>query len=265
MAEALTLTVFGLDPARATLLTKYCYQEINAQLLPVEQLPDNLIERVGEELLDRVEELRLWLTASESDEPIDLFLHKLFAELLSEQRFQPEPDVAGAAVCQWLVNTATRLRQAAPAMGLKREAEIGAIFIEGINQGLVSANPPDLGEPPDPNGITISTIYGYLLAGEPVRIQVWLETAATGWWDIPRQPLSNAFVLAQSYDPQIPWTMAEGFLVRNELLSRIIRGLTGRCRDGVLLANSDLDRRGILQDGPLWRALQPAIRAKNKA
>ena len=261
VAEALTLSIFGLDPARAALITKFCYQEDEAQLLPVEQLPESMIERAGEEILDRVEELRLWLIETEIDDPIDFFLHSLFTEMLSERRFQPEPDVAGAAVCQWLVNTATRLRQASAAMGLKTPTEVGLTFIEGINQGLVSANPPDLGEPPDPNGITISTIYGYLLAGDPVRVQVWLETAATGWWDIPRQPLSNAFVLAQSYDPQNLWTMTEDFAIRNELLSRIVRGLTGRCSDGIILTNSDLDRRGILQDGPLWRGLQPVIKA----
>jgi len=89
-----------------------------------------------------------------------------------------------------------------------------------------------------------------------VRVQVWLETAATGWWDIPNQPLSNAFVLAQSYDPAQPWTMDNDFHIRNQLLSRIVRGLTARCSEGILLASSDLDRRGVRQDGPLWRALQ---------
>ena len=146
-------------------------------------------------------------------------------------------------------------------MGLRSAAEIGRTFIEGINQGLVTANPPDLGDPPDPNGIMISTIYGYLLAGRPVRVQVWLETAAQGWWNIPNQPLSNAFVLAQSWDNQKQWTLDEDFYIRNQLLSRIIRGLTGRCTDGIILANSDLDRRGQRQDGPLWRALQPVRKA----
>jgi hypothetical protein len=121
----------------------------------------------------------------------------------------------------------------------------------------VTADPPDLGDPPDLNGVMISTLYGYLLAGKPVRYQVWLETAAQGWWDIPRQPLSNAFVLAQSRSPERPWTMDEEFNMRNQLLSRIVRGLCARCRDGVILAHSDLDRRGQRQDGPLWRALQP--------
>jgi hypothetical protein len=87
---------------------------------------------------------------------------------------------------------------------------------------------------------------------------VWLETAAQGWWNIPNQPLSNAFVLAQSWDSQKQWTLDEDFYIRNQLLSRIIRGLTARCTDGIILANSDLDRRGQRQEGPLWRALQPA-------
>jgi hypothetical protein len=103
----------------------------------------------------------------------------------------------------------------------------------------------------------VSTIYGYLLAGRPVAVQVWLETAATGWWDIPRQPLSNAFVLDRDWPPGRLWTMDEDYRIRNELLSRIVRGLTARCRQGIILASSDLDRRGIRQDGPLWRALQP--------
>jgi hypothetical protein len=51
--------------------------------------------------------------------------------------------------------------------------------------------------------------------------------------------------------------MEEDFNIRNQLLSRIIRGLTARCTRGIILANSDLDRRGVRQDGPLWRALQP--------
>jgi len=50
--------------------------------------------------------------------------------------------------------------------------------------------------------------------------------------------------------------------VRNELLARIVRGLTARCRDGIILASSDLDRRGQRQDGALWRALAPLVRAR---
>jgi hypothetical protein len=270
VAEALTLSIDGLDPARAALLTDQLYRySVNGDPYSVNGggalgdpvgLPESVVARVGEEMVALVAELREWLLGQNGRLPLDHALHDLFS-LLSQPHFRPEPDLAGAAVCDWLVKSAVRLRQAASQLGLDSPAKIGAAFIEGIQQGLVTANPPELGEPPDPDGIMISTIYGYLLAGRPVRVQVWLETAATGWWDIPNQPLSNAFVLAQSRDPNLPWTIEEEYKIRNQLLSRLIRGLTARCRDGIVLANSELDRRGLRQDGPLWRALQPWLPA----
>lgn len=264
VAEALTLSIHSLDPARAQLVVDALYRPDAPELLPAETLAPRIAERVGAEEVARVEALRLWLAARGHRDTIDTFLHSLFNELLAEPQFQPEPDVAGAAVLDWLVRSAARLRKAAPGMGLRSEADIGVTFIDAVNQGLVTANPPDWGEPPDPNGVVLSTIYAYLLAGEPAQVQVWLETSAQGWWDIPRQPLSNAFVLAQSRSPDVPWTIDEEFAVRNELLARIVRGLTARCREGIILATSDLDRRGVRQDGPLWRALGPVIRARSR-
>lgn len=261
VAEALTLSLAGLDPARATLLVDQLYEAGIPVLSPVDKLSGRLQERVGGEHLGRYEQLRLWLVDQGGRHTPDNFLYRLFNDLLARPPFQPEPDLAGAAVCEWLVKTANRLGAAAKPMGLHTEADIGRALINGINQGLVTADPPELGDPPDPDGVTIATLYAYLLAGEPVRYQVWLEAAASGWWEIPRQPLSNAFVLAESYDPAQPWTIAEDYHIRNELLSRIVRGLTVRCREGIILATSELDRRGQRQDSPLWRALQPLLPA----
>lgn len=260
VAEALSLSIHGLDPARAQLIADQLYFAEEIRLLPVTDLSDRLSDRIGLEFVDLVEELRLWLEASNGRYTLDTFLYSLFNELLAQPRFQPEPDLAGAAVCEWLVQSATRLRQSAEALALKTSAAVGSAFIDGINQGLVTANPPDLGDPPDPDGIQISTMYGYLLTGKAVQVQVWLEAADQGWWAIPNQPLSNAFVLAQSRPADELWTSDDDFNTRNELLSNIIRGLTNRCTGGIILANSDLDRRGLRQDGPLWRALQPVRR-----
>jgi hypothetical protein len=262
VAEAFSLSIAGLDPVRAEIITQELYAPESNTLFPVNQLAEKTVERVGRDRIELIEELRRWLLENGQDRfPIDVFLYRLFNSLLAQHWFQPQPDLTSAAVCDWLVRTANRLRQASDPMGLQTTTDIGQTFIDGIYQGLVTANPPEIGEPPDPDGVMISTIYGYLLAGKPVRVQVWLDTAATGWWDIPRQPLSNAFVLAQSWPEDKPWTMAEDHAIRDELLSRIIRGLAHRCTDGVILANSDLDRRGVRQDGRLWRALYP-IRSK---
>lgn len=255
--EALTISIFGLDPARAALLVQSLYLEETAVLLPADNMPQPLMDRIGHDLVALYEELRLWLVEHGATLSIEAFLHGLFNNLLAQPRFQPEPDLSGAAVCDWLVKAAQRLRQSAVRVGFATPSAEGVAFIDGIRNGLVTANPPELGDPPDPNGIFVSTIYGYLLAGESVQVQVWLETAASGWWDIPSQPLSNAFVLAQSYDAERPWTAEDDFAIRNQLLSRVVRGLTARCSQSVILATSDLDRRGLRQDGPLWRALEP--------
>lgn len=259
VAEALTLSIAGLDAARAELLTEALYRPEQAELLPVAEMKERVEERVGRDRVTMVEDLRRWLAEEGGGQPPDVFLHRLFNDLLAQPPFQPEPDEAGAAVCEWLVRTASRLREAATRMELTAPAQMGRAFIESVNQGLVTAYPPELGEPPDADGVLVSTIYGYLLAGRPVRVQVWLDATANGWWDIPRQPLSNAFVLAQSWPTGETWTMETEFRVRNELLSRLIRGLTARCSEGVILATSDLDRRGQRQDGRLWHALRPVL------
>ena len=259
VAEALALSIADLDPARAQLLAVELYEPETGELRPVGSLGEQVVERAGVERVGQVAELHRWLLESGSQLPLEEFLHRLFDNLLARPPFRQEPDVTGAAVSEWLVGTAQRLREAAEAIGWEDEEVVGRAFLDGINQGLVTADPPELGEPPDPTGVLISTMYGYLLTGRVVSVQVWLEASGTGWWDIPRQPLSNAFVLARSRAPDRPWTMEEDYRIRNQLLSRLVRGLTARCRDGVIIAASDLDRRGQRQDGPLWRALHPAL------
>jgi hypothetical protein len=260
IAEALTLSISSLDPARAQLVAQNLYDQKEISLLATDQMQETIQQRVGPSRLNLVEDLRIWLSDHGQEKyAIDEFLYRLFHDLLAQPRFQPEPDLAGAAVCDWLTRTAGHLRRSAEPMGLIESDQAGLAFIDAIYQGLVSAGPPDTGDPPDPDGVTISTMYGYLLSGKPVRWQVWLDVGASGWWDIPRQPLSNAFVLSQQWREDQLWTMADDHTIRNELLSRIVQGLVRRCKDGVILAMSDLDRRGFRQDGPLQRALLPIL------
>lgn len=260
VAEALSLNIHDLDPIRAALIAKYLYDQPTVTLLDSSHLPNDLRSRIGTERVQRVDQIRLWLQKQYGTLPLDQFLYQLFNDLLSRPEFQPEPDVAGAAVCDWLVRTATRLRQNAPAIGLETAAQIGQTFSAGIYQGLVTANPPDLGEPPDPNGIVIATAYGYLLSGLHSAVQVWLECNIMGWWQTPYQPLSNAFVMLQSRNETTVWTEQENIEVHNDLLNSVIRGLTSRCQQGILLTTCDLDRRGQRQSGHLWRAIQPLLK-----
>ena len=256
VAEALSLSINSFDPVRSALAATHLFPKNTLQLLPANTLLPTISERIGADRILLYEELRLWLEKNGNQHRLDHFIYNLFTKLLSAESFHDPHRTDNAAICAWLVRMAERLCKAAPSLGLTTNDTVGRAFLMSIHKGLVTSHPPDTGDPPDPNGISVSTIYGYLLGGNPVRYQVWLETAASGWWDTPRQPLNNRFVLAESWDATQRWTMTEEVAVRNESLSRIVQGLVGRCREGVILATSDLDRRGQRQDGPLWRAFE---------
>jgi len=261
VAEGLTLAVNWLDRPRAALAAQRLYDPAGPRLRPVNTLTQMDVARIGPPAVERIEELQDWLARWPGVEPLDRFLGYLFDDLLGRSPFRPEPDVRSAAVCHWLVRAAARFRRAAPALGLNELAEQGRAFIESIYDGIVTGTPlPEAAGPhgaPSAEGVIIATLYAYLLTGPAVQVQVWLEAGATGWWEIPRQPLSNAFVLAPGWKADRPWTEADSFALRNQLLARLVRGLCARCKEGVVLASSNLDRRGERQDGPLWRAIAP--------
>jgi hypothetical protein len=255
-----------MDPARAQLVVDNLYQVSDGTLRSTNILTKGIKERVGHRLVDSVESLRLWLFSHGRDQlPVDTFLFRLFEELLATDNFQPEPDLEAAAVCDWLVRSAGRFRLAADKMGFNSTEQQGVAFIDWVYNGMVATYPPQTGDSPDLSGIVISTIYSFLLSGRSVKYQVWLDCATTGWWDIPRQPLSNAFILAREWDSTQAWTMTHEFEVRNQLLGRIVQGLTNRCREGIILASSNIDRRGLHQEGPLWRALYSVRKGKHKS
>lgn len=263
VAEALALAVGQLDWPRARLAARRLYDNSTHGLRPTDNLTDTDKARLGMPVVERIGELQGWLDRSVGTQPLDHFLGHLFSDLLSTRRFQPQPDIRAAAVCDWLVNAARRFHRAAAALGMDDPHREGQEFIASIRDGLVTAIPaPELtasqaGEALSDTPVIVATVYAYLLSGPAVQYQVWLEAGATGWWEIPRQPLSNAFVLTPHWDPTRQWTEADSFAVRNELLAGLVRGLCSRCSKGIVLASSELDRRGERQDGPLWRALAP--------
>ncbi len=254
VSEALTLSISGLDPARAELLSGALYRADEGAVASVDELSPELLDRVGDPQVAAVEELREWL-AARAHLPPDDFLQNLYTFLSSEPAYRAHGESGAAELSQWLIDLAARLRQASASMGLETAGEMGRAFLNAIDEGLVSADPPEMGEPPQQRGVLVTTIHGYLLSQETSRMQVWFDVSNPSWWDIPRQPLSNPFVLAPDWAEGKVWTLADAYRRRNEILSHVIRGLAVRCRDGVVLALSTLDQAGRRQDSPLWRAL----------
>lgn len=258
VAEALALTANGLDPARAELLSGALYRAEEGVLSSTGELAPELVQRVGEQAVQAVESLRLWLM-EHGELALDDFLRDLYAFMQSEPALRAHEDQGPSKLADWLVALSARLQLTAAPMELQSAEAIGRAFLNAIDEGLVTTDPPQLGEPPERRGVIITTVHGYLLSNETSRLQVWFDVSNPTWWDIPQQPLSNPFVLAPEWPAERSWTLADAYQRRNEILSHIIRGLSVRCKDGVLLSVSTLNQRGQRQDSPLWRALQPLI------
>jgi hypothetical protein len=268
VAEGLMLAVSRLDWPRAMLAARSLYDRDGPALRLTESLNATQAARLGSSTVADLTFLTSWLDSWSSTRPLDHFFRELFDDLWSKVRQAEDRNRFAereAAVCSWLAGKARRFREAAPAMGLVGSTEQAKAFVASIFEGLVTGDPlPErrlAGAASEDAPILIGTIYAYLLGGPAVDYQVWLDGASMGWWDIPRQPLSNAFALNPGWPPARLWTEADSFAMRNALLARIVHGLSMRCRRGVLLASSDLDERGERQDGPLWRALMPVIDA----
>lgn len=257
VAEALALSIKGLDPARAELLASALYDPAQGALMPVDTLSPEWVERAGAQQVAAVETLRLWL---EAHEPLALgdFLQQLQELLQTRADFEAHEDQGAPALAHWMVDLAARLQQSAAAMNLETAGERGRALLAAVDEGLVSTDPPETGEPPETGGVVVTTIHGYLLSQEVSRIQVWFDVSNPAWWDLPRQPLSNPFVLAPEWTPDRTWTLADAYQRRNEMLNHVIRGLAVRSREGVIVAASTLNQRGQRQDSPLWRALVAA-------
>lgn len=259
VAEALSLTVAGLDPARATLLTEALYDAASGQLEAPDLLSPDLAVRIGDAQLEALRSLQQWL-AEHGKLPLPDFIQQLTAAFQQPPAFQ---DHSAGELADWLAALAARMAELAPALELDTSAARGRAFLSAIDEGLVSADPPEMSEPPQQRGVLVTTIHGYLLSQEVSRVQLWFDVSSPTWWDIPQQPLSNPFILAPDWPPGAQWTLADAYQQRNETLSHTIRGLAVRCRDGVILSASTLDSRGQRQDSPLWRALQPLLPGEN--
>lgn len=263
VAEALSLTVQGLDFVRATRLVGALYRETERELLPAEELSETNAEKIGHSLLERYEALHRWLAAYREQEPLPLdhFIRQFFGKILGQPGFMAATDMSYAYSVTRLVESTYRFRQVAPALGESAEA-IGAAYWRMVYDGVVAAQyllDETYGAADEPAVTLVAPVYTFLLSGRRVRYQFWLDVGSISWWEPPYQPLTNPYVLSRNWPPGRPWSDEYDYHVRNEVLYRMVRGLCERCTEAVYLCSSELETSGELQDSPLMRAVMKVV------
>jgi hypothetical protein len=280
VVQALSQAIDGLDLVRADLLTQVVYRQYEREQGPLtwyNQIDGPVRWRISEPVGSRFDALRDWLQAVQAGEtpPIDQFFQRLFEEILTQPGFgfheQPE---AGEMVAN-LIDSARQFRQVAEKVPVEVYPQPGSqelhvvfpdldrlnrAYVEMIETDIVAAQYLRSWEPAPEKAISIMPVTTFLMSNRPVDYQFWLDAGSNGWWERIAQPLTHPYVLMADWEVGRPWTDSDEMAAQHDWLSRVILGLTRRCRKHIFVANSEISEQGYEQRGPLLTVLQRLLR-----
>ncbi|MBE7550289.1 MAG: hypothetical protein HS126_04330 [Anaerolineales bacterium] len=291
VAQALSQAIADLDLIRANLLTQVVYRPDrrplsakppfgtadnqspipNSQfpLTAFDQIEGDVRERISYQAGNRFDQLRAWLQnvqAGSAPPVIDHFFSRLFDEILAQPGFgfhgQPE---AGEVIAN-LIDSARSFRRVAeqvPAVtsaGFPGVIELNRAYLETIEQEIMAAQYLRSWDGSSESAVLITPATTFLMSNRPVEYQFWLDAGSSGWWERIAQPLTHPYVLTADWEPGRLWTDADEVAGQRDRLSRLVLGLTRRCRKHVFIVNSEVGEQGYEQRGQLLIALQQMLR-----
>jgi hypothetical protein len=291
VSQALSQAIADLDLIRANLLTQVVYRPDrrpltvdrqssvpNSQLtthnsqFPLsafDQIEGDVRERISYQAGNRFDQLRAWLqnVQSGSAPPVlDHFFSRLFDEILAQPGFgfhgQPE---AGEVIAN-LIDSARSFRRVAEQVpgvtgaGFPGVIELNRAYLETIEQEIMAAQYLRSWDGSSEAAVLITPATTFLMSNRPVEYQFWLDAGSSGWWERIAQPLTHPYVLTADWEPGRLWTDADEVAGQRDRLSRLVLGLTRRCRKHVFIINSEVGEQGYEQRGQLLIALQQMLR-----
>ncbi|MFN8595767.1 MAG: AAA family ATPase [Anaerolineae bacterium] len=265
VAQALTLSIAGLDPARGHLLAERLYRvrDGQAELNPFDVLKPELQDRIGYEVGARYDRLRTWLSEhrTESAVPLDHFLAKLFGEVLSQPGFGFHAQIDPGRITAQIIESARKFRQTIGAdANVTLTETVARDYIQMVSEGVVAATFVVSPYAETPDAVLLAPAYTFLLSNESVGYQFWLNAGSPAWWERLYQPLTHPYVLTRDWPAGKKWTDQDEQTKRREVLLRLMRGLIRRCRTRVYLAISTLNEQGFEERGPLLTMIQQVLR-----
>jgi hypothetical protein len=261
VADALTLTIDGLDPVRARLLAQIVYR--NGALTSFGQINTPMQQRITYLVGESYETLRFWLKTYQDGTgaaPLDHFLSRLFGELLSQPGYGLHRDLEGGRVTAQLIASVTRFRTALYPGSDQDWNEAGREYLSLVDQGLLSALFAQNWADEEVDAVFLSPAFTFLMRNRVADYQFWLDVGSNAWAERLEQPLTHPYVLRRNYPSELPWTDDMEAEAQRELLHRVVMGLTRRCRKGIYLGIADFGESGYEQRGPLLRLFQQVLR-----
>lgn len=254
---ALMQAIDGMDLVRADLLGQITYSQSRFKqgLSSFYQINSQTASRITDRLGGRFETLRQWLTEYREGvrQELDVFLSRLFGEVLSMEGYRFHKDYDAASVAARLVESVQKFRWSTQSTGDNRPA--GKEYIQLVENGLIAAQYLQPWFAKEEDAVLLAPAYTFLMYNRPVRFQFWLDIGSNGWWQRLDQPLTHPYVLSRRWPVGKKWTQADEIEYSQQGLSRLVGGLVARCAEGIFLYTTNVDAQGEEQRGQLLEAL----------
>ncbi len=259
VADALGQAIVELDPVRAWLLTQIVYRPGHDVLGSFDTIRTASQERITYVAGEKYEALRNWLVnyrKSGTNVPPDLFLRRLFGEVLSQPGYGFHEDLDAGRVVAQLVESAQRFRRTLYPYGVETWSDVGREYYDLVRQGLLGALYMTHWRDEERDAVFLAPAYTFLMRNRWVDYQFWIDVGSGFWWERIEQPLTHPYVLRRDFPAGQVWTDGMEFEARQEALRRLMLGLVRRCRKHVYAAIADLGEQGFEQRGPLLHLVQ---------
>ncbi|MCX6054683.1 MAG: hypothetical protein NTZ74_07205 [Chloroflexi bacterium] len=265
--NALMLVIEDCDFVRADLLTQILFSSTTtpAFLRPFDPINRDMQQRLTFTIGERYEKLRSWLELNSNREifELDLFLGRLFGEVLSQPGFRFHDNYDSASAVNRMIESSRNFRKSINLAPKDANIQIGKEYIHMVEEGVLSAQYlSDQDARSRENSIIISPAYSYLMSHQAVKYQFWLDIGSQGWWARLDQPLTQPHVLNRNWAPNKLWTDAEEYSSNQETMSRITSGLTRQCSDHVFMCSLGINEQGNEERGALILAVQNILKRK---
>jgi len=240
-------------------------QEQGQTIRPFDEIKnDTLRECITLKFGNDLQKLSQWIKeySLKHKPPLDIFIQKIFGEILSQPQFTLHNDLDAATEIARIIQSIRMFRSFSSEVYNFDELSLGKTYVESINQGLLPSS--FSGTQLNNEGILISPAHTFLMQNRSVKYQFWLDIGSLGWWERLYQPLTNPYVYQKNWTNKEKWNETKEYNINQLMMAKLINGLLLRCEEAIFVSILQTNEYGTQNNGPLLRAFQKMIRQSRK-
>ena len=214
--------------------------------------------RITYSIGNRFEFFREWFQDYLSKDPLelDVFLSRLFGEVLSQKGFGFHRDFEAARLSSQLIVSVQKFRRLVKDYMAWEDNPLGKEYIRMVESGVLAAQFFSPIDHEHTEAVLLAPAYTYLMSNRPVKYQFWMGVGSLSWWERLYQPITQPYVLSREWNKGKKWLDSDEYEANQNSMSRLVSGLIRRCNRKIYFENVGLNENGIEERGPLLHSLQ---------